>query len=528
VDVVLNSLTGEAAQRSLAVLKQGGRFIEIGKLGVLDPQAVSQRRPDAVYSIFDLDEAAAQDPELVQSTLGQVRQWLEQGYLRPLPHSVFPIEDAALAYRSLQQARHLGKVVLSVTAQKTRPIKGDASYLITGGFGALGLTVARALIEQGARHIVLAGRRPPTAGAAAAIGQLQAAGAAVRVVQADVVHAPEVAHLLDVCQEAAPLGGIIHAAGVLDDGVMVQQNAERLTQVIRPKVHGAWNLHREALGLPLDFFVCFSSMASLLGSPGQGSYAAANAFLDALAQYRRSCGLPALSINWGAWSEAGMAAGLRSRLQCQGEGMIQPRMGVRTLNYMWTHCAAQVAVLRMDWAWFAAAHPRANLATFLSHVLPCGSRPLLAGRNDPAGERTTAGKTLVERLRQAPVGQRPILVEEFVQCQVAAVLGHPACAISRTQGLTEMGLDSLAALELRTCLEQAFACRLPASLAFDYPTVAALAGHALEGILSARLGGGTPATEQTPNNEAALEDLSREEIASLLAGELGALEEDHP
>jgi myxalamid-type polyketide synthase MxaB len=227
VDVVLNSLSGQAAQKSLGVLKEGGRFVEIGKLGVLNPREVRERRPDATYFLFDLDLVTTQDPELVQYTLGQVRQWLEKGCLRPLPRSVIPIQDAALAYRHLQQARHVGKVVLSFTTQERQPIEGDGSYLITGGLGALGLAIAGELVKQGARRLVLAGRRPATAAAAAAVAELQADGAEVQVVQADVAQAQDVTYLLDICQKAAPLRGIVHAAGVLDDGVLARQNAER-------------------------------------------------------------------------------------------------------------------------------------------------------------------------------------------------------------------------------------------------------------------------------------------------------------
>jgi myxalamid-type polyketide synthase MxaB len=324
VDVVLNSLSGEANDKSLAVLKRGGRFVEIGKLGVLEPGEVWERWPDVSYFLFDFDEVRAQEPGLVQSTLGQVRQWLEEGRLRPLPQTVFPVRNVVEAYRHLQQARHVGKVVLSFACQPTPAIRAEGSYLITGGIGALGLKIAQELVEQGARHLVLAGRSPASAEAVAAIAPLRVAGASVQVVQADVGLAQDVTRLLDVCNKAAPLRGVVHAAGVLDDGVLARQTAERLARVMAPKVRGAWNLHVQTQESSLDFFVCFSSVASLLGSPGQSNYAAANAFLDALVHHRRSLGLPGLSINWGPWAEAGMAAGLRSRLESRGEGMIDP------------------------------------------------------------------------------------------------------------------------------------------------------------------------------------------------------------
>jgi myxalamid-type polyketide synthase MxaB len=525
VDVVLNSLSGEANLKSLAVLRQHGRFVEIGKLGVLSAAEARKRRPDVTFFTFDLDDLIAADPGVFQSTMAQVRQWLEEGSLRPLPQTVFPVQDVVEAFRYLQQARHVGKVVLSFATQPGPVIRVDGSYLITGGLGALGRKIAQHLVEQGARHLVLAGRSSATTTTAEAVAQLQAAGAAVLVVQADVAQPQDVARLLAVCRQMAPLRGIIHAAGVLDDGVLTRQTAERLARVMAPKVRGAWNLHEQTQGLPLDFFVCFSSMASLLGSPGQSNYAAANAFLDALAHHRRSQGLPGLSINWGPWAEAGMAAGLRSRLQAQGEGMIDPAMGVRLFAHALTRRLTQVAVLRVDWSRYAARYPRADVAQLLSLLGQTGDRPALAGRSAPVNEGSAAGSTFLERLRRAPPDRRPNLVEEFVESQVALVLGHPAHAISRARGLAEIGLDSLASIELRTCLERAFACRLPTTLAFDYPTVAALAAHMLEDVLSAHFNDNGAAPPVVSPDDDALENLSRDELAALLSSELGISEE---
>jgi acyl transferase domain-containing protein len=190
-------------------------------------------------------------------------------------------------------------------------IRGDGCYLITGGLGALGLKVARHLLDQGARQLVLAGRSGRDDDPA--VEQLRASGAIVRVVKADVARSDHVARLIETCQTQGPLRGVVHAAGVLDDGILVKQTAERFARVMAPKIRGAWELHIQTQTLPLDFFVCFSSMASLVGSPGQGNYAAANAFLDALAHHRRARGLAGLSINWGPWADAGMAAKLHSR-----------------------------------------------------------------------------------------------------------------------------------------------------------------------------------------------------------------------
>ena len=369
------------------------------------------------YFTFDFDEATGRDPSLVQSTLGQVRQWFEEGRLRPLPQTVFPVQDVVEAYRYLQQTRHVGKVVLSFATEPAPSIRADGSYLITGGLGALGLKVARQLVEQGARHVVLAGRSRGSAEVEAAVDRLKAAGASVRVVRADVAKAEDVARLIGVCQAEAPLRGIVHAAGVLDDGVVEKQNAERFARVMAPKVRGAWNLHTQTQGLPLDFFVCFSSMASLLGSPGQSNYAAANAFLDALGAPSSGAGLPGLSINWGPWADAGMAAGLRSRLQAQGEGMIDPEIGVRILNHAVTRGMTQVGVMRVNWPLYHARYPHADVASLLSTLGHGGGRQSTSLAGATRVERTAPESTMVQRLREAPIDRRRALVEEFVQSQ---------------------------------------------------------------------------------------------------------------
>jgi NADPH:quinone reductase-like Zn-dependent oxidoreductase len=241
VDVVLNSLTGETIGKSFDALRQGGRFVEIGKLGIWSAEQVAQRRPDVSYFTFDLDQSIDQDAGLPHRTLGEVRAWFEAGRLRPLPQRVFPVQEAVEAYRFLQQVRQVGKVVLSF-APLTLPsppaageegrvrgegpaLRGDGAYLITGGLGGLGLKTAEHLVELGARQLVLVGRSEPCTAAQETIERLRSAGASVQVVQADVARSAEVGRLVESCRPA--LRGIVHAAGVLDDGVLEKQTAER-------------------------------------------------------------------------------------------------------------------------------------------------------------------------------------------------------------------------------------------------------------------------------------------------------------
>jgi myxalamid-type polyketide synthase MxaB len=318
--------------------------------------------------------------------------------------------------------------------------------------------------------------------------------------------------LIATCQEGGPLRGIVHAAGVLDDGILEKQTADRFARVMAPKVRGAWELHLQTQTLPLDFFVCFSSLASLLGSAGQGNYAAANAFLDALAHHRRARGLTALSINWGPWADAGMAAHLQSRLQAHGEGMIDPAQGVAMFTRALALDAAQIGAMRVDWGRYATTYPAPE---FLAMLV---DQPTAPGRG------AEPGSAVIQRIRAAPVAGRQDLLEEFVRSQVALVLGHPARAVPRTQGFADLGMDSLGSIELRTRLEQALACRLPATLAFDFPNVEALGRHLLHEVLPARLHDG-PAAPAVDRGAADLGQPTRDEIAALLAGELSALEE---
>ena len=288
VDIVLNCLAGEFIPKSLSVLRAKGRFLEIGKSGVWDADRVVTLRPDVSYFPVDLVQVCQQQPALIQSMLRQLMQQLKAGLIKPLPLHVFPIHDVVSAFRYMQQAKHMGKIVVSGQSEPvvtTPPLtfRGDSTYLITGGMGGLGLLMARWMVEKGARYLVLVGRSGASSGLSSQMKELEQAGAKVVVAQADVSSVEQVAGVLtEIEQSLPPLRGIVHAAGLLDDGVLMQLSWERIARVMAPKVEGAWNLHTLTQNMPIDFFVLFSSAASLLASPGQANHAAANAFLDAL------------------------------------------------------------------------------------------------------------------------------------------------------------------------------------------------------------------------------------------------------
>ncbi|MBP7964638.1 MAG: SDR family NAD(P)-dependent oxidoreductase [Caldilineaceae bacterium] len=451
VDVVLNSLNGDYIEKSLAVLAQGGRFVEIGKLGIWPQARFHAARPDAAYFPFDLGEAAEADPRLVAAMLGQIMGAISDGSLGPLPYGSFPVSEVVAAFRRLQQAKQIGKVVVTMPGATTPSghsspaLRGDGAYLITGGLGGLGLVIANWLVEQGVRHLVLTGRNPQ---GTEAIAKLKQRGVTVQIVQADVAQADDVARLLQESQRLAPLRGIFHAAGVLDDGLLSQQSAARFATVFAPKVAGAWHLHQQSQGLPLDFFVCFSSMASLVGSAGQGNYAAANGFMDALAHHRHALGLPGLSINWGAWSSVGMAARSSAQQQNRLAGLgiqsLAPDQAMQIFARLLAEDVAQVGVLPVHWPTY--------LQQFAPGAIP-GLLAELAPQTRPVVEPSMQAAQIDSALQTLPTAERSQALAHYLRKQAAQVLGLPAGQLDVEQPFNELGLDSLMTVELRNRLQ---------------------------------------------------------------------------
>jgi NADP-dependent 3-hydroxy acid dehydrogenase YdfG/acyl carrier protein len=358
------------------------------------------------------------------------------------------------------------------TISQTFNFNSEATYLITGGLGALGLQVAQWLARQGVQHLVLSGRRGlDDPKAAEAVSQLEKAGVQVLVVKGDISQEADALHLIEKIQYSLPpLRGIIHAAGVLDDGLLSQQTWERFQAVMPPKVAGAWHLHCLTQDIPLDFLVCFSSIAALVGSPGQGNYAAANAFLDALAHYRQQLGLPGLSLNWGPWSQAGMAAGLKistqERLAARGMKLIEPETGLQLFGQLFGQNQPQIAVLPVNWVKFQQKLP------------PGVKMPLLAAWDKPETSATVSQSPILEQLKTIATNEQLTVLTQYVRTQVAQILKCSSIEqVGLQQGLFELGMDSLMAMELKQQLEADLNCAIPATVAFDYPTVEALVSY---------------------------------------------------
>jgi acyl transferase domain-containing protein/NADPH:quinone reductase-like Zn-dependent oxidoreductase/NAD(P)-dependent dehydrogenase (short-subunit alcohol dehydrogenase family) len=524
VDLALNSLTGEAIPRSLAILAPRGRFLEIGKRDIYANSRIGLEpfKRNLAFHAIDLAALTAEDPVYVTSLYRELMTRFARGELRPLPVSVFPIAAAADVFMQMAQARHIGKLVLDlrappvvIEASEVPLVRADATYLITGGLGGLGLTVAQWLVERGARTLALLSRGAPSTEAVAVIAAWGAAGVQVHLVQADVADQAQLRDALKTVRAGLPpLRGVFHVAGVLADATLAQMTQAQLQEVLAPKVAGAWNLHTLTSDDPLDVFVLFSSAVALLGLAGQANYAAANAYLDALAQQRRGAGLPALSINWGPWSAIGMAAAQTNRgerLAAQGLGSIAAGEALVALEQLLREGVTQAAVLRLD--------PLQWTKTGVRAALPLFAEVLEGPTMSPAAQ-----VSLRDRLLAVEAGpRRRALLEEHVCEQLAQVLRITPERIERQRSLKTIGLDSLMALELRNRLEQSAALALSATLAWNYPTVAALSEQLAERMHVALDAAESPTEtamqaqmdELVPLSDAALEALLDDELAAI-------------
>ncbi len=470
VDVVLNSFNQEFIPKSVEALAPGGRFVEIGKLGIWTPEEFAAARPDAQYLPFDLGQQELQRPGLIGELLAELLPQFNSGQLPPLPFETFAIREAVAAFRHLQQARHRGKVVIQVQPPRPQPpvVRPDATYLITGGVGALGLQAAGWLVSQGARHLVLAHRSDRITDAARErIAVWEQMGAKIVTHTLNVGDRAQVALLLQSLQQTMPpLRGILHAAGVLQDATLPQQSWTRFQQVLEPKVAGAWNLHALTQTMELDWFVCYSSIASVLGSPGQANYATANAFLDGLMQYRRHHQLPGLSIQWGPWSGGGMTAGQDTRRWDQmGLETITPSAGLLLLDILLPQDDASVGVFPVDWPRFLRQFPREQLPRLLVELFALHAAPA-AARVDSAPR---------QRILAAGERERPRLIYDLVANDVARTLGVSAAALDRDRPLSQMGLDSLMGIELKNAIESKLAIEIPLERFTTETTVSQLA-----------------------------------------------------
>ena len=484
VDVVLNALTGEFVDASLGMLKPGGRFVEMGKADLRDPAGVA-------YRAFDLSEAG---PDRLRAMLTEILRLFATGDLTPLPVRAWDLRDAESAFRFMGQGKHVGKNVFTMP----RTLDPDGTVLITGGTGALGSVLAEHLVTRhGVRHLVLASRGG---------GPVPELDADVRVVACDVTDRDALAELIGSLEH--PLTGVVHAAGVLADGVVESLTPERVDAVLAPKVDGALVLHELTESADLALFALYSSASALFGTPGQANYAAANAVLDGLAQQRRARGLPAVALGWGMWAE-GMTGTLSDRDRARGGTAITAEQGTALFDAATALPHPYVLPAVLDLA-ALRAQGDAVPPLFRALVRPAVRR---AAAVDPAD----AG-ALADQLTRLPHQEQLRVLLDLVRTSAALVLGHATPAlIGADRPFSELGFDSLTAVELRNRLAAAAGLRLPATLVFDHPTPAVLAGFLLAQVIPAAPAPAEVAVAELDRMEALLSGADAADLAPVRA-----------
>jgi len=455
VDLVLNAQAGAFIGAGMELLRPFGRFVEIGKRDVYADSAIGLRSLAAnkSFSVVDLAAISRDKPALFGRLCRDVMARVRDGVYKPLPTRVFPVSEAAEAFRFLGQAKHIGKVVLkgpqpgdTVAENLDIPIRfrGDATYLVTGGTSGFGMAVAEWLAASGAGHLALFSRRGlATDDAAAAVARMEAAGARVTVHSVDVADGRAVESAVRGLRSRTPIRGVFHAAMVLDDGVLEELTAERILRVLRPKLLGAWNMHWTTLGHPVDHFVFFSSLAATLGARGQASYVGANLVLDEFARYRHQRGLPGLSVNWGAIGDTGVVSRDRQISDTLERSGVYPMALSRCLDRL-------AQLMRSDVPNIAVANIDVEATARLGANPHTTKVPRLADfvKGDDGG-----GADLIAGIRGGHPQARAEKVNAFIAATLAEILQCDPAEVHLDRRLTDLGLDSLGFVDLRIRLE---------------------------------------------------------------------------
>ncbi|WP_006241249.1 sulfolipid-1 biosynthesis phthioceranic/hydroxyphthioceranic acid synthase [Mycolicibacterium tusciae] len=454
VDIVLNSVTGAAQRAGLELLALGGRFVEIGKRDIYGDTRLGlfPFRHNLTFHAVDLGLLAYSDPDRLCDVLRTVYQLTADGVL-PMPESThYPLDGAAAAIRLMSGAQHTGKLVLDVghtgscrvivPPSQVRVFRRDGAYLITGGLGGLGLFLAEKMAKAGCGRIVLSSRSGPTPEVLETIDRIRAIGADIAVECGDISDAGTARRLVAAATATGhPLRGVLHAAAVVDDATLANISDELIERDWAPKVYGAWNLHVATGGQRLDWFCSFSSAAALVGSPGQGAYAAANSWIDAFTHWRRAQGLPATAVAWGAWARIGRATALADS---SGDS-IAPEEGAYAFEALLRHaraCTGYAPIIGTPWlTLFAERSPFAE-----------------AFRSDAQSASSTT--KLIAELNELPPDERPTRLRRVISDQVTLILRRN---VDPDRPLSGYGLDSLGALELRTRIEAETGVRVSAT-----------------------------------------------------------------
>ncbi|MGO9735195.1 SDR family NAD(P)-dependent oxidoreductase, partial [Mycobacterium sp.] len=466
VDIVLNSLTGAAQRAGLELLALGGRFIEIGKRDVYAHGRLELYpfRRNLAFHYLDLSLMWDSHPQRIQDLVRTVYRLVADGVLPPPEHTNYPLAEAATAIRVMSAAEHTGKLVLDtpragsssavIPPEQVQPFRVDGAYIITGGLGGLGLFLAEKMATAGCGRIVLTSRAQPNHEALETIELIRAIGSDIVVECGDIAQAGTAERLVATATATGlPLRGVLHAAAVVEDATLSNITDELIERDWAPKVYGAWHLHEATAGQPLDWFCSFSSAAALLGSPGQGAYAAANSWLDAFTHWRRAQGLPATAIAWGAWAQIGRAAALAE----SGDiGMITPDEGAYAFDVLLRHDRGYTGYAPVVGSpWLTALAQRSRFAELFQS----------------AGQNRSGTSKFRRELNELPLDEWSPRLRRLVSEQVGLILRR---TVDPDRPLFEYGLDSLGNLELRTRIESETGIRANTT---DITTVRGLAEH---------------------------------------------------
>ena len=557
LDVVLNSLRGEFTDASLRLLRAGGRFLEIGITDLRTPEQIAQFSTAIQYFPIDLMVLYREQRHVLQALLRKLLERFATHELKPLPYQTFAAEAVETAFRTMQQAKHIGKVIIDMQhqalvaeqhdsqialrnnkrwVQRLQPLThspveafqldADGHYLIVGGLGGLGYLLTKNLIDRGARHLSLCGRSLPANELADKLNQLKHSGVHIDVSQVDILDYSATAQWLEQANQKRNVKGILFLAGQLHDSLIQNMSWPHFEKALNVKTQGLLNIDTLSRTLSLDFFIAFSSLTSMTGSPGQASYVAANTFVDHLMQRRASQGLPGLSINWGPWEEAGMAQRLSAtqakRLLDLGISPLATAQALQVFNSLGQKTPPQIGVAAINWSQFLRNFPKAANDRF--YTLFRQTQTTLE-RTSPQVQAQTQKIVWRELLNQVDRSARDRRLVELLKAAINKVIGaNENEPIELRKPLFDLGLDSLTAVELKNRLETNFVCSLSTTLLFDYPTLEALSGHLKtkmsdlftadeQQVVDPAAAVSTPATDE-------FDDLSQDDLEMLLSSKL--------
>ena len=492
VDVVLNSISGEAINRNLSILKPFGRFLELGKRDFYENSKIGLRpfRNNISYFGIDADQLLIERPALAKRLFQEMLALFRAGVLRPLPYRVFSPSRMVEAFRYMQQSRQIGKVVVSFAQETPRPsfpapssalrLPAHATYLITGGLSGFGMATARWLVECGATSLILLSRTgQASADAAGTLQALQAQGVQIQTYACDVTDLSALQTMLKDAQATLPpIRGMIHAAMVLDDGIVRNLTPERFRHALAPKVAGAWNLHQLSQELNLDFFVMYSSATTYLGNPGQANYVAANVYLESLVEYRRRLGLPAAFAAWGAIADAGYLTrnqevkdALQSRL---GGSALTAARALQMLGKLIHSQTSGRAILEFDWK-------------TIQRVMPAARAPKYREQQHQIANNSTSGEQsgdLLTILKSMSSAEAQTLIAGQLAEEIAKILRISTDKLATDKSIFELGMDSLMGMELILAVEEKFGVRLPVMALTEGTTINKIAERISNQILT--------------------------------------------